>query len=49
MSNATAKKVAAAPLKGIILRWEVPHSLDSDHGTHFTGALIGAVCRALKI
>lgn len=49
MSYATAKNVAAAPRKGIILRWEVPQSLDSDHGTHITGVLIGAVCRALKI
>lgn len=47
--HGTATHTAKILVKDIIPRWGLPESIDSDQGTHFTGAVCKEVCRMLNI
>ncbi|KAL0149017.1 hypothetical protein M9458_055632, partial [Cirrhinus mrigala] len=45
----TAAFTAKVLARDIIPRWGMPHTIDSDQGTHFTGQVCQEVCRLLGI
>ncbi|KAL7872470.1 hypothetical protein SRHO_G00074530 [Serrasalmus rhombeus] len=48
-SKGTAAHTAKMLVQDFIPRWGLPEQIESDQGTHFTGQVVQAVCKLLKV
>ncbi|KAL7877205.1 hypothetical protein SRHO_G00038480 [Serrasalmus rhombeus] len=48
-SKGTAAHTAKMLVQDFIPRWGLPEQIESDQGTHFTGQVVQAICKLLKV